>query len=80
MVANNTPTTFSDEELAYLKAELPYNESILFQCARKAFRLDALLLRLELAEDAVNQAYRCDSRNLEYYKKWKTATGKANVS
>jgi hypothetical protein len=76
MIANNSPTVFTDEELAYLKAELPYNESILFQCAKKAFRLDALLVRLDLAEDAVNQAYRCDPRNLEYYKKWKKAAGK----
>lgn len=46
-----TEQTFTDEELAYLKAELPHNESILFQSARKAFRLEALITRLEAAED-----------------------------
>lgn len=36
----------------------------------------ALLDRLEAAEDAVQQAYRCTPENKEYYEKWLKAAGK----
>lgn len=37
----------------------------------------ALLARLEAAEAAVNQAYRCNPDNTEYYKKWQASKGES---
>jgi len=41
---------FTDEELRYLKIELPYSDSITARYAMKLIRLEALLHRLECAE------------------------------
>lgn len=38
-------------------------------------KMKALLARLEAAEDAVEQAYRCTSENRNYYDKWRKAKG-----
>ena len=72
--------TFTDEELAYLKAELPHNESILFHYARKAFRLEALLHRLEAAEKVVEYANEWAPKGIPalslHLTNWRKAAGK----
>ena len=63
--------TFTDDDLKRLKdlkgdwrgISMP-NEAIA-----------ALLMRLEAAEDAVEQAYRCTPDNREYYKRWRKSKG-----
>lgn len=46
------------------------------ESALSAKELKRLLIRLEAAEDAVHQAYRCTSANKEYYTKWQKVAWK----
>lgn len=69
---------FTDSELQYLKVELPHNESILFQYARKAFRLDALIARLEASEahlKACEIHHGFDENDQPFVDAWKKASG-----
>ena len=71
-------SVFTDEELAYLKAELPHNESTLFHYSKKAFRIDALLHRLEAAEtliDIVGGPNGEDIQHLPSYRAWRRSKG-----
>ena len=68
--------TFTDDDLKQLKACFTQGEGFWKGDKPTWQKLDALLARLEAAEDAVNQAYRCTPYNREYYKVWRKAAGK----
>ncbi len=62
----------TDDDIKYLEGwhegKISSSDAVVF--------IPALLARLNAAEDAVHQAYRCDPTNREYYIKWCQVAGK----
>ncbi len=72
-VRMTSPGGFSDEDLRKMKEYLPYMR-ITFH--GDPLNLEGLVARLEAAENALEQAYRCTPENREYYERWKKIAGK----